>query len=80
MTESSSSGAVHKFFGLLIIAASALWMLFCGLCGFWTFYAMVTEAPLNLEMMAGALFILAISGGGAAAGYALLTVGRSLAK
>ena len=80
MTESSSSGAVQKFFGLLIIAASTLWMLFCGLCGFWTFYAMVTEAPLNLEMMAGALFILAISGGGAAAGYALLTVGRSLAK
>lgn len=80
MTEPASTGAVQRFFGLVLIVMSALWIAFCGLCGFWMITMMFQSQEFTIEAIGSLLLVLGLSGGGAAAGYALLVVGRGLAK
>lgn len=80
MTEPPSGGNVQRFFGLIIIAASILWMALCGLCGIGMIYTLIQGGEWNEGGLMGLVLVLALSGGGMAAGYALLTVGRGLAK
>ncbi|MEQ1753713.1 MAG: hypothetical protein ABL973_06235 [Micropepsaceae bacterium] len=80
MTEPNTSRPVQRFFGLVLIVMSALWIAFCGLCGFWMIAMMFESGEFTAESIGTLLLVLGLSGGGAAAGYALLVVGRGLAK
>jgi hypothetical protein len=84
MSESGSTPTLQRFIGYLTIAASVLWIAFCGLCAFWLIDAS-TEGGAKTDWYSfdawwGILLVIALSGGGIAAGYALLLVGRGLAK
>ena len=80
MTEPSSGGSIQRLFGLIILAMSALWIAFCGLCGFWMIYILFEGGEYNEGGIWGVVLVFGLSAAGIAAGYALLTVGRSLAK
>lgn len=71
---------ISRFIGLLIIAASVLWMVFCGLCGAWMIFSVLTTSSVNAESLMGGLFVLAVSGAGAAVGYVFLLLGRGMSK
>lgn len=80
MTEPSSGANVQRLFGLLIIAMSTLWIAFSGLCGFWMIAMQFEGGEYDEGGIWGMLLVLVLSGTGIAAGYALLVVGRGLAK
>jgi hypothetical protein len=72
------SSPVGKLLGLIIMACAVLWLALCGMCAFGVLATVFTEAGLTTEAIPSLLFVLAIAGLGAAAGYGVFTVGRNL--